>query len=135
MNPTHPPASPLDPRGLPVGYPFKPDWEITPRDTRKAIAAGASGLILLDIRRPDEVDRSRIAGSVHIPMDQIEKRLDELENEAGARTRPIIVHCHHGARSMKITAALRAHGFTDVRSMAGGIDLWSIAVDGQVPRY
>lgn len=125
---------PLDARGLPLGYPFKPEWEVTPRQTRAALDA-ASPPILLDVRRPDEVERARITGAVHIPMDQIERRADELEDEAGARTRPIIVHCHHGVRSMRVTATLRALGFSDVRSMAGGIDLWSATVDAGVPRY
>jgi monothiol glutaredoxin len=36
---------------------------------------------------------------------------------------------------MNVTLQLRAHGFTNVRSMAGGIDLWSVDIDPSVPRY
>lgn len=130
------PASmpPLDQRGLPIGYPFKPDWEITPRDTKGALAAAAAP-ILLDCRKLVEWQAARIAGAVLIPMSEIEKRADELETDDGTRDRPIIVHCHHGVRSLRVTAALRAMGFSNVRSMAGGIDLWSIDVDPGVPRY
>lgn len=131
------PVPAIDGRGLPAGYAFKPDWEITPRDARRAVegADAHHRPILLDVRRQDEWDRSRIAGAVHIPMGEIERRADELEADDGARSRPIIVHCHHGVRSLKVAGALRAMGFTDVRSMAGGIDLWSIDVDPSVPRY
>jgi rhodanese-related sulfurtransferase len=133
---TPPPPPPLDARGLPVGYPFKPDWEVTPRDTRSAMRAGeADRPVLLDCRRPDEWDRARIEGAVLIPMADVERRADELETDDGRRDRPIIVHCHHGARSLRVAATLRALGFTDVRSMAGGIDLWSIDIDPRVPRY
>jgi rhodanese-related sulfurtransferase len=126
----------LDPRGLPVGYPFKPDWEITPRETKRLRdGAPTSPIILLDCRRPDEWAATRIQGAKHIPMADIERRADELESDDGSRDTPIVVHCHHGVRSLKVTGALRALGFTNVRSMAGGIDLWSVDVDPQVPRY
>jgi rhodanese-related sulfurtransferase len=136
------PVPPLNEAGLPVGYPFKPDWEVTPRQVRAWLAEGklAGGPspevgVLLDCRRPDEWERSRIAGAVLIPMQEIERRADELEDEDGGRVRTIVVHCHHGVRSLRVAAALRAMGFRDVRSMAGGIDLWSMDVDPGVPRY
>jgi rhodanese-related sulfurtransferase len=129
------PSAPLDQRGLPAGYPFKPHWETTPRETRAALSDPASKPILLDCRRPEEWQAGHINGATHIPMSEIERRLDELETDDGERGTPIIVHCHHGARSLKVTAALRAHGFTNVQSMAGGIDLWSIDIDPGIPRY
>lgn len=132
------PANPaaLDARGLPHGYPFKPEWETTPRQTKQQLhAATSDSFILLDCRRPEEWQTTRIAGARHIPMADIERRAEELESDDGTRDTPIVVHCHHGVRSLKVTAALRAMGFTNVRSMAGGIDLWSIDVDPTVPRY
>lgn len=131
---TPPPNPPLDARGLPAGYAFKPDWEVTPRQVRQMLADGKP-FILLDCRRLDEHQVARIHGSTLMPLDTIEKRADELEDDSGARSTPIIVHCHHGVRSLRATAALRAMGFTDVKSMAGGIDLWSVDVDPGVPRY
>ena len=130
------PAPPLDARGLPVGYPFKPDWEITPRETKRLHEqAAATEFVLLDCRRPEEWQATRIEGATHIPMAEIERRAEELEADDGSRSRPIVVHCHHGMRSLKVTAALRAMGFTNVRSMAGGIELWSVDVDPGVARY
>lgn len=129
------PTPPLDSRGLPTGYPFKPDWEITPRDTHALMQANTQDLILLDCRRPDEYALTHIAGSLLIPMNELERRLDELESDTGSKDRPIVVHCHHGMRSLRVTNTLRAHGFTNVRSMAGGIDLWSLGVDPAVARY
>lgn len=127
-------TTPLDPHGLPLGYPFKPDWEVTPRQTRDALK-GEPRPILLDCRRPDEHQLTHIKDAVLIPMADIERRADELLGDDDDKSRPIIVHCHHGMRSLRVTATLRALGFTNVKSMAGGIDLWSIDIDTSVKRY
>jgi rhodanese-related sulfurtransferase len=129
------PAAGLDARGLPAGYLLRPELEITPRQTREAIKSAQTPPLLVDCRRPDEWDLARIQGAVHLPMDEIERRADELEGDEGQRDHPVIVYCHHGRRSLRVTLALKAMGFTDVRSMAGGIDLWSIDIDPSVPRY
>jgi rhodanese-related sulfurtransferase len=118
-----------------VGYGFKSDREVTPREVRDMRAARRS-FVLLDCRLPAEHATARIEGSTLIPLAEVERRLDELECEgAEPRSTEIVVHCHHGVRSLRVTNALRAHGFTNVRSMAGGIDLWSIDIDPKVPRY
>ena len=88
--------------------------------------------ILLDCREPQEVATAKIAGSMHIPMKQIPGRLADLEPHKVGR---IVVHCHHGGRSLRVTQFLRQQGFTQVQNMAGGIDAWSVEVDGGVPRY
>ncbi|MFT3686322.1 MAG: rhodanese-like domain-containing protein [Phycisphaerales bacterium] len=122
--------------GLPAGYAFKADWEVTPRALADALKAGlARGTVLLDCRRDDEFALNRLPGAAHIEMGQIERRADELEDDQGDRSRPIVVYCHHGMRSLRTTAALRALGFTNVKSLAGGIDAWSAAIDPSVPRY
>ncbi len=128
--------TPLDTRGLPAGYNFRPEWEVTPRDVQTLMRDRTRTTpIFVDCRRPDEHDVARIEGSVLIPMQDIERRADELEGEGGSRSHPLIVHCHHGARSLRVATTLRAMGFTDVRSMAGGIDLWSLDIDPGIPRY
>lgn len=88
--------------------------------------------ILLDCREPDEHSTARIAGSLHIPMREIPARLPDLEPHRAGR---IVVHCHHGGRSMRVTQFLRQQGFTDAQNMAGGIDAWSQQIDPSVPRY
>lgn len=127
----------IDPAtGLPVGYPFRKDWEITPKELASLLAQGLPpGTILLDCRRDEEFAFNRIPGAIQIEMDQTEKRADELEDESGSRDGPILVYCHHGRRSMHVTTTLRALGFRNARSVAGGIDAWSLGVDPTVPRY
>jgi rhodanese-related sulfurtransferase len=92
----------------------------------------AEKFVLLDCREADEVATARIQGSVHIPMREIPGRLAELE---GAKQVQVVVHCHHGGRSLRVTHFLRQQGFTQAQNMSGGIDAWSQQVDAGVPRY
>jgi rhodanese-related sulfurtransferase len=88
--------------------------------------------VLLDCREPSEVATARIAGSLHIPMRDIPARLAEIEAHKAGR---VVVHCHHGGRSMRVTNFLRQQGFQQAQNMAGGIDAWSQEIDPAVPRY
>lgn len=47
----------------------------------------------------------------------------------------IVVMCHHGVRSANVCLYLAQNGFENVFNLEGGIDLWSIEVDENVPRY
>jgi rhodanese-related sulfurtransferase len=51
------------------------------------------------------------------------------------KEREVIFVCHHGIRSLDAAAFFAGHGFQNVRSMAGGIDSWSLRVDPGLPRY
>jgi rhodanese-related sulfurtransferase len=88
--------------------------------------------VLLDCREPNEVATARISGSTHIPMREIPARLKELEPHKDGL---IVVHCHHGGRSLRVTQFLRQQGFAQVQNLAGGIDAWSLQIDPSVPRY
>jgi len=88
--------------------------------------------LLLDCRNDDEYKVARIEGAVLLPMPQLPERVGELEAH---KDRPIVVHCHHGGRSLRVTHWLRNQGFTNVRNMTGGIDAWSQEVDTNVARY
>lgn len=131
------PRPALDPTtGLPTTWAFKPEWEVTPRQTREAMSRPeADRPLLLDCRRDEEWAFNRLEGAVHIPMHTIESRLDEIEEAAGDKTREVHVYCHHGRRSLVVAAQLRGHGFVNAKSVAGGIDLWSMDIDPAVPRY
>lgn len=105
------------------------DWEISPEDV-KATRERGDAFTLLDCREPWEVQTASIAGALNIPMGEIPRRVQELDPEEH-----IVVVCHHGVRSMNVTAWLRQQGFEKVQSLAGGIDAWSRRVDKAVPLY
>ncbi|HZW07098.1 MAG TPA: rhodanese-like domain-containing protein, partial [Phycisphaerales bacterium] len=131
------PTPPMDAAtGLPVGYPLRRDWEITPKELAGLLEQGLpDGAVLLDCRRDDEFAFNRLPGAVQIEMNQTEKRADELESPDGGRGHPVYVYCHHGRRSLQVAATLRALGFRKAVSLAGGIDAWSMGIDPSVPRY
>ena len=106
------------------------DYEITVSELKK-LRDGGNEITLVDVREPWEFEAARIAGSRHIPMGDVPSRFQqELDPE-----NHIVVVCHHGVRSMNVTAWLRQQGFENVQSLRGGIDRWSREIDATVPVY
>jgi rhodanese-related sulfurtransferase len=106
------------------------DYEIAPEEL-KTLLESNSDIVVLDCREPWEFGTASIAGSKHIPMNDIPARFnEELDPE-----KHIVVICHHGVRSMNVTAWLRQQGFEKVQSLRGGIDRWARQVDLKVPVY
>ena len=89
-------------------------------------------MVLIDCREADEYETARIEGAKLVPMSEIQQRLAELEPHRGQR---VVVHCHHGGRSLRVANWLRGQGYSQAQSMAGGIDQWSQEIDPSVPRY
>jgi len=104
------------------------DYEIEPEAVKEL--AGHGHVILLDVREPWERETARIEPSIHIPMGDIPARVQDIDPDDH-----IIVYCHHGVRSMNVTAWLRQQGFDKAQSMTGGIDRWSRFIDPKVPLY
>ncbi len=106
------------------------DYEITPEEVKMKLDQGDK-FTLLDVREPWEFETASIDGAKLIPMSDIPARANqELDPEDH-----IVVICHHGVRSMNVTAWLRQQGFEKAQSMRGGIDTWSRIVDGKLPTY
>jgi len=116
-----------------------PDREISPSAAAAALAADPPGYLLLDCRLPEEFEIARVGGAVLLPLDELEDRLDEVEDaleERGlSRDAAFAVLCHHGVRSLKATLLLQQHGFGGARSVFGGIELWAREVDHSIPEY
>jgi rhodanese-related sulfurtransferase len=98
----------------------------------QALRAAGTPFLLLDCREPDEHATASLPGALLIPMREIAERLAVLEPHRDGR---IVVHCHHGGRSLRVTQFLRQRGFAQAQNMAGGIDAWSLRIDPTVPRY
>ena len=106
------------------------DYEITPEEL-KLLRDSGNGVTVLDVREPWEYERAKIAGSKHIAMSDIPARFNQELDPEGH----IVVVCHHGVRSMNVTAWLRQQGFEKVQSLQGGIDRWARQIDPTVPLY
>ena len=104
--------------------------EIPIDQVKTKLDAGEGDFVLLDCREPTELQIASIDGATHVPMGEIPSRVESMDRE-----KETVVFCHHGQRSLNVAAYLEEQGFTRVRSMAGGIDAWSCAIDPSVPRY
>ena len=98
----------------------------------KAKLDGGEGFLLLDCRNPDEHSTVNIPAARLIPMNELADRVAELEP---FRNQEIVVHCHHGGRSLRVVHWLRQQGFANAQNLTGGIDAWSQLIDPAVPRY
>lgn len=85
----------------------------------KTIIDRSKNAYLLDVRTPDERRQGYIAGSVLIPIDQVEKRIAEIPKK-----RPVIVYCAVGSRSRSVAQALARSGYAEVYNMKDGIYGW-----------
>ncbi len=78
--------------------------------------------VIVDVRGAGEHEEGHIPDSMHIPLQQLRKQMDDLP-----RDRPIIVHCAGGYRSTIAGSVLLHHGFTQVMDLIGGITAWEAA--------
>ena len=104
--------------------------QIMPEDVKAKLDAGEP-IVLLDVRQPEEHALCRLAGSVLIPLGELPSRVDELD----AEDQLVVVYCHHGIRSLSGAAMLQHAGLSNVASMHGGIEAWSLRIDPNVARY
>ena len=102
--------------------------QVSPGDVAAALRSNRPPR-LVDVRAPEEWELARIQGATLITEEQAQEMMHWPKDT------PIIFYCHLGQRSLDATSYFAGHDFTDVRSMTGGIDAWSLDVDSSVPRY
>lgn len=103
------------------------NFEISAAEVAEALRGGKTKLI--DVRTEEEYAVARIVGAQLITQELVE------EMKSWPKDTPIVFHCHRGFRSLDAATFFAAQGFTNVKSMTGGIDAWSQLVDPSVPRY
>lgn len=84
--------------------------------------ASADPPLVLDIRNPGEWATKHIDGSVNIPLNHLQDRIDEIP-----RDRRVAVHCAGGYRSSIAASILHQYGITNLIEMAGGLAAWEAA--------
>src|SRR5205814_6509894 len=87
-------------------------------------------VVLLDVREDWETKLCRLDNATHIPIEEIELRVDELD-----KNDDIVVYCHHGVRSAAVANYLRQLGYAKAVNLAGGVDQWAMTIDRGRRRY
>lgn len=80
---------------------------------------GEAAVQVVDVREATEWADGRIPGAVHVPLGELGLRKTELDPN-----RPVVTICRSGRRSLTAADALRGAGFSEVASLAGGMDAW-----------
>jgi monothiol glutaredoxin len=102
--------------------------DLSPAEADERVRDGT--LTIVDVRPPEERELAAIA----VPYAVLEGGgLEELL--ARPKDTPLGFLCHHGGRSAQAAEHFRAHGFSSVYNIVGGIEAWALAVDPSVPRY
>ncbi len=106
-----------------------PDFEVTPVQLKTQLDR-RDDVFVLDVREPQEYEICRIDGSVLIPLGDLSKRVQEVDDY-----RDVVVLCKSGIRSAKAVTFLRDAGFSRVKNLRGGILDWIDQVDPSQPTY
>jgi rhodanese-related sulfurtransferase len=90
------------------------------------------GVILLDVRTPEEFNGTskvnsfgHLQNAINIPIQELENRINELEKY---KDKEIIVYCSHSHRSPRACYLLTMSGFSNIKNMSGGMSTWQASV-------
>ncbi|MFZ2026692.1 MAG: rhodanese-like domain-containing protein [Microgenomates group bacterium] len=93
--------------------------QITADDVHTAI--GNAEVTIIDVRTPEEVIKGAIKGSVSIPLDELESKIEE---QIPDKNRTIYLYCLSGSRSEVAADMLTNRGYSQAFSMSNGLLMW-----------
>ena len=92
------------------------------------VLQNGSAPTVIDVREDFELEISKLEGALHIPMNELPKRLDELSADED-----YVIMCRTGVRSAQICEFLANQNFKSVANLTGGINEWAKRVDDSMP--
>lgn len=98
--------------------PLATTTRIDPDDAARLLG-DSTRVHVLDVRMPGEFAAGHAEGATHVPLAQLEQRLDELP-----RDRTLVLFCKTSYRSSIAASLLARHGITDTLDLRGGMDEW-----------
>lgn len=84
-------------------------------------AIGNAEVTIIDVRTPQEVAKGVIKGSLTIPLDELESKIEE---HIADKSRTIYLYCLSGSRSEVAADMLTNLGYTQAFSMSNGLLMW-----------
>lgn len=95
-------------------------YEITPEQLNKQLQANEKKIII-DLREQPNYQQSHIPGAAHVHIDELTKRLDQLQ---AYKNKEIILYCGDGTRSVRGMSILRQSGFKNILNLHGNMRAW-----------
>jgi phage shock protein E len=83
-----------------------------------------SGILVVDVRTPDEYDIMHINNAINVPYHNMTDFPTRLAPLAGKQNTPMILYCRSGIRSKNAWLYLNSTGYTEIYNMLGGINAW-----------
>lgn len=111
------------------GSPMQAIKDIQPKELADRLKSD-SRPILLDVRNNDEVAICKIEGAIHIPLPELQARVNELNKDD-----EMVVYCKSGVRSQRAIFFLQQVGFNKLTNLHGGIMAWANEVDKSLCLY
>ncbi|MDM5263525.1 rhodanese-like domain-containing protein [Sulfurovum sp. XTW-4] len=120
--------------GLFISFAYSKGWIFADFEfinAKQAIVrlADDSNITLLDVRTVKEYEEKHLKNAINIPVQQLDSSLIRLEK---VRSKPIMVYCRSGSRSIKASRILEKNGFTPLNVEGGIIEL--IRNDAEIVR-
>ena len=103
--------------------------QISPKELAELLTQKEAPRVI-DVREPEEQTIAMIDGALPGTQTLMQEMLGEWAKDV-----PIVTCCHHGMRSLDAASFLIGHGFTNVRSLTGGVDAWAEEIDSSMARY
>lgn len=94
-------------------------------DVQEAKRLLDAGVPIIDVRNPGEVARVHIADSTNVPLPELSE--GRTEGLPADHTAPVMTICAAGTRSLYALLLLKAQGYSDVKSVDGGMGAWVAA--------
>jgi sulfur-carrier protein adenylyltransferase/sulfurtransferase len=110
--------------------PASPPDEVTVQEMKKALDDPALGILVIDVREPDEHQIAHVNGVPLFPLSTLPQQFTGLDPN-----KLIYIHCKSGVRSLRALKFLREQGFKYLKSVKGGISAWSDEIDHNVAKY
>ena len=114
---------------LQASYAQEQQIQIDPGELAEALS-GDKPPRVIDVRGPEERDIVKLDGALPATEELMQEMMSQWPKDTA-----IVMHCHLGQRSLEAASYLIGHGFSNVRSLRGGIDLWAQEVDPSLARY
>lgn len=96
--------------------------QLDARDVYKKIQA-KEDFVLLDVRTPMEYSNGKIAGSINLPVDQVQTKVQEIILD---KEKTVYVYCLSGSRSIVAVEIMKQLGYKNVFSVISGLLAWRV---------